>query len=222
MSIPPLAELLRKPYPPEKPTPTEIFAPFLMPGEEMLWVGQPNAECHTRQYLRAANIAFGGGAVFAALPAITYYCVNISNGMSIILLCFSPLLLFCLLVEHSHKHSPPKCYFAVTNVRVLSYDSHTDGPPLLELPLCELSQVSIKLDRNTCGTIYFNPVKPWLLKVQKPAPFSCVEDAEDVAALILDAKQKSPSVSTVPVVALTGPARTERRRVNKGKPRGRH
>ncbi len=188
MPIPPLHELLSKPYPPKNPTPAERFAPFLLPGEELLWIGQPNAECYARQYTRGVTIAFGGAAIFCTIPFVAECCASLAHGMSIPLLYLAPFMLFCMVIERTRKHSVPDCCFAVTTLRCLSYDPLSDGPELAALPLARIRRFSTQAGGGGCGTIRFNA---WLPVAQSLMPFDCIEAVGSVAALIVETKQRA-------------------------------
>ena len=101
MSIPTVSELLRRPDHLEKPTPAEIFTPFLPPGEELLWAAYPNAEACQRHHRRETTLVFGGSCVVCAVLAGAGYW---SGGFSGWMLGASGLLLLALLVFFAFWH----------------------------------------------------------------------------------------------------------------------
>lgn len=186
MSIPTMAELLRRPDHPAKPTPAEIFAPHLLPGEDLLWASQPNAERYKQQNQRTSIIYGGIGIAVCATLGIQGLMTNGATNTNIMLLvCILPLLM-CLL--HGYSATPDPQFYAVTTVRLLNlYSNHED--PFSALPLSKVQRVSLSAIRNGCGSVRFNV---GLFVLQNIGSFVCVDNAETVASLILDAKRKAP------------------------------
>ncbi len=191
MAIPSVAELLRRTDQPAVPTPAEIFAPFLLPGEELLWATYPNAMCHRRQHRRETFLVCGGSCMCCAvLAAVGYWTGGFSGGM---LTALGLLILACAGFLHllSQKQPELNYCFGVTSLRTLRYDAHAEDSNVRGMLLGDIRTLSVEAGKDGCGTICFNQS---VLLFKSQTCFLAVDHAEMVTALILDAKHKVPTV----------------------------
>ncbi len=189
MAISSAAELPRRPDQPAVPAPAEIFAPFLLPCEELLWAAYPNAAAYQPHHRRGIHLAFGGVyAIVLPLVCVGYWGTGL-GGWGIALLCVLPVLFIGHWCSLSQKQPELDYCFGVTSLRVLRYDAHAEESNIRGMLFSDIHTLSVETSKDGCGTICFNQS---VLLFKSETCFLVIDYAEAVAALLLDAKRKAP------------------------------
>lgn len=144
--------------PPPQPDDAHPFAPFLQPGEELLWVGQPNAEAYVINQKQKTVLAFWCGTVLLFVFSAFAWTGNHRLAILATVVSFATWwIVFAVpLIERKQNKNWQRIKYAISEKRVMAYVVETEEP-FRALPFNHVSRLIVKQPAHGVNTLVCRP-----------------------------------------------------------------